>query len=118
MMKKLVHGASIAAISSATMGVMASVSAQNEPEAAAQDTIVVTGSFIRKRSQADLPSPITTVGSADISDIQAKDIADIINTLTINTGSQSNTDTFRNLATAGPRISICVDWDYSRRLFF
>jgi len=101
MMKKLVHGASIAAISSATMGVMASVSAQNEPEAAAQDTIVVTGSFIRKRSQADLPSPITTVGSADISDIQAKDIADIINTLTINTGSQSNTDTFRNLATAG-----------------
>ncbi|MEL7487401.1 MAG: hypothetical protein AAGJ87_09335, partial [Pseudomonadota bacterium] len=33
------------------------------------DVIIVTGSFIKKRSQADLPSPLLSVGAEDIKDI-------------------------------------------------
>ncbi|MHA7873712.1 MAG: hypothetical protein ACX939_15285, partial [Hyphococcus sp.] len=43
--------------------------------AGADDTIIVTGSFIRKRSQADLPSPLQTVGQSDIKAIGANNFA-------------------------------------------
>lgn len=111
MIKTLLRGVSmctvttIPAVTIAAFGGLKVALAQELTDAETSQTsieeIVVTGSFIRRKSQADLPSPLTTVSSTDIGDIQAKDIADIVNTLTINTGSQSNTDTFRALATAG-----------------
>ena len=69
--------------------------------AGADDVIIVTGSFIKKRNQADLPSPLQTVGSADIDDIGAQNIADVTQTLTINTGAQNNPDAFTQNATTG-----------------
>ena len=69
--------------------------------AGADDVIVVTGSFIKKRNQADLPSPLQTVGSSDIDDIGAQNIADVTQTLTINTGAQNNPDAFTQNATTG-----------------
>ncbi len=65
------------------------------------DVIIVTGSFIKKKSQADLPSPLQTIGAADIDDIGAQNIADITQTLTINTGAQNNPDAFTQNATTG-----------------
>ena len=65
------------------------------------DVIVVTGSFIGKKSQADLPSPLQTVGAGDIDDIGAQNIADVTQTLTINTGAQNNPDAFTQNATTG-----------------
>lgn len=65
------------------------------------DVIIVTGSFIKKKNQADLPSPLQTVGSEDIDDIGAVNIADITQTLTINTGAQNNPDAFTQNATTG-----------------
>lgn len=63
--------------------------------------IVVTGSFIRRQSQADLPSPLATVGAEDIGAIGAQNVADITQTLTINTGAQNNPDAFTQNATTG-----------------
>ena len=65
------------------------------------DVIIVTGSFIKKQNQADLPSPLQTVGAGDIDDIGAQNIADITQTLTINTGAQNNPDAFTQNATTG-----------------
>ena len=65
------------------------------------DRVVVTGSFIRRQNQADLASPISTIGSVDIGAIGAQSIADITQTLTINTGSQNNPDAFTQGGTTG-----------------
>lgn len=65
------------------------------------DVIIVTGSFIKRKSQADLPSPLDTVGAGDIEDIGANNIADITQTLTINTGAQNSPDAFTQNATTG-----------------
>ena len=65
------------------------------------DEIVVTGSFIKRKNQADLPSPLAVVGFEDIDDIGAQNIGDITQTLTINTGAQNNPDAFTQNATTG-----------------
>jgi len=65
------------------------------------DVIVVTGSFIKKKNQSDLPSPLQTVGAEDIADIGAQNLADVTQTLTINTGAQNNPDAFTQNATVG-----------------
>ncbi len=76
------------------------------PQALAQssgddDLIIVTGSFIKKKSQLNLPSPLQTVAAADIEDIGAQNIGDITQTLTINTGAQNNPDAFTQNSTTG-----------------
>ncbi|MEM8636273.1 MAG: TonB-dependent receptor [Pseudomonadota bacterium] len=63
--------------------------------------VVVTGSFIRRQSQADLASPLDTVSSVDIGNIGAQNIADLTQTLTINTGAQNNPDAFTQGGTTG-----------------
>jgi len=65
------------------------------------DVIIVTGSFIKKKNQSDLPSPLQTIGASNIKDIGAQNIADITQTLTINTGAQNNPDAFTQNATTG-----------------
>ena len=69
--------------------------------AQANDEIVVTGSFIKRQNQADLPSPLQTVDAASIDAIGAQNIGDITQTLTINTGAQNNPDAFTQNATVG-----------------
>ena len=61
----------------------------------------MTGSFIRRTNQADLASPLTTVGSSNIAEIGAQNIGDITQTLTINTGAQNNPDAFTQGGTTG-----------------
>ena len=57
------------------------------------EEIVVTGSFI-KRSTADSSTPLSVVTRADIEDIGAVTISDVINTLTFNSGSSNVTNAF------------------------
>ena len=71
------------------------------PAMAQDDEIVVTGTFIRKKSQADLPSPLQTVTAGDIDAVGAQNIADLTQTLTINTGAQNNPDAFTQNQTTG-----------------
>ncbi|MEM9171624.1 MAG: TonB-dependent receptor, partial [Pseudomonadota bacterium] len=75
--------------------------AQSADEAEAVDEIIVTGSYIRRKSQFDSPVPITTLGAEELAKTGAKNFADVIQTLTINTGSQNNPDAFTQNSTVG-----------------
>ncbi|WP_298335439.1 TonB-dependent receptor [uncultured Erythrobacter sp.] len=77
----------------------------NEADTSASEgegnAILVTGSRIRRQSQADLASPLATLGSENISDIGAQNIGEITQTLTINSGAQNNPDAFTQGGTTG-----------------
>ena len=57
------------------------------------EEVVVTGSYL-KRSVEDSPSPLAVVSSADIDDLGAQSIADVIQTLPWQSGSVSRSSTF------------------------
>ncbi|MBL4871739.1 MAG: TonB-dependent receptor [Robiginitomaculum sp.] len=65
------------------------------------DEIIVTGSRIKKKSQKDTTSPTVTLGQETFGNVGAKDIRDVIETLTINTGAQNNADVFTQNITVG-----------------
>jgi iron complex outermembrane receptor protein len=81
------------------------IAATATPPAAAQDQnieeIVVTGTYIRRQSQFDSPSPLTSVTSADLDANGAIDLGRVLEDLTINTGSQNNPDAFTQNTTTG-----------------
>jgi iron complex outermembrane recepter protein len=95
---KLHYAARVSAIAlAAAIAAPQHAMAQN----ATDDVIIVTGSFIKKKNQSDLPSPLQTIGASNIKDIGAQNIADVTQTLTINTGAQNNPDAFTQNATTG-----------------
>lgn len=65
------------------------------------ELIMVTGSFVRRSENFESPSPLAVVDSIAIDSIGAKNIADITQTLTINSGAENNPDAFTQNATAG-----------------
>ena len=58
------------------------------------EEVVVTGSFL-KRTAADSPSPLSVITSADIEDLGAADVAEVIRSLPWNSGSQTTATTFQ-----------------------
>lgn len=95
----------IAAIVSSHLLVMPGVTQAQEQQQQADnqevELIMVTGSFVRRSENFESPSPLAVIDSVAIDAIGAKNIADITQTLTINTGSQNNPDAFTQNATAG-----------------
>jgi iron complex outermembrane recepter protein len=86
---------------------MGAVPGQSFAQDDAIEEVVVTGSYIRRRSQIDSPSPISVLGSEYIENIGAKSIADVTQTLTINTGAQNNPDAFtQNFSTGTSNINL------------
>jgi outer membrane receptor protein involved in Fe transport len=76
--------------------------AESEKEAKRDvELILVTGSFVRRSENFESPSPLAVVDSVAIDSIGAKNIADITQTLTINSGAENNPDAFTQNATAG-----------------
>ena len=69
------------------------VESQNEVLEDVIEEVLVTGSYL-KRSAADSPSPLSVITSADIEDLGAQSISDIIQTLPWQTGSVSRSSTF------------------------
>lgn len=65
------------------------------------ELIMVTGSFVRRSENFESPSPLAVIDSVAIDAIGAKNIGDITQTLTINTGSENTPDAFTQNATAG-----------------
>lgn len=65
------------------------------------ELILVTGSFVRRSENFESPSPLAVVDSVAIDAIGAKNIGDITQTLTINTGAENTPDAFTQNATAG-----------------
>jgi outer membrane receptor protein involved in Fe transport len=72
-----------------------------EEKANEVELILITGSFVRRSENFDSPSPLTIVDSVAIDSIGAKNIGDITQTLTINTGAENTPDAFTQNATAG-----------------
>ncbi|MDT0594084.1 TonB-dependent receptor plug domain-containing protein [Glaciecola petra] len=65
------------------------------------ELIMVTGSFVRRSENFESPSPLAVVDATAIEAIGAKNISDITQTLTINTGAENTPDAFTQNATAG-----------------
>jgi iron complex outermembrane receptor protein len=86
-----------------TFSAFAQEAEDSQEEAKKRDVelILVTGSFVRRSENFESPSPLAVVDSVAIDSIGAKNIADITQTLTINTGAENNPDAFTQNATAG-----------------
>jgi iron complex outermembrane recepter protein len=65
------------------------------------EEVVVTGTYIRRQSQFDSPSPLVTLSSDELAATGANDVGEVIEDLTINTGSQNNPDAFTQNFTTG-----------------
>ena len=101
-MKNLRHKAGLtSALTALVFTGISSVGLSTSAHAQVEDEVIVTGSFIKRKSQADLASPLAVIGSADVDAIGAQSIADITQTLTFNTGSQNNPDAFNQNTTTG-----------------
>nr|MBO2512378.1 TonB-dependent receptor [Gammaproteobacteria bacterium] len=80
--------------------------ASAQPEQPLEE-IVVTGTYVPRASQFDSPSPLVVVGRDDIVAAGANEIGELIEDLTINTGSQNNPDAFtQNLTTGTTNINL------------
>ena len=98
-------GARTAVTAAVAIGVAAATSptfAQN-PQGKQDNVeeIVVLGTYIKRPTQADAPSPLIVMSAEDIAASGANKISDVINNLTINTGSQNNPDAFTQNQTTG-----------------
>ena len=71
------------------------------------EEIVVTGSYIRRESQLDSPSPLIAIDYEQIRDLGVNELSDVIERMTINTGSQNNPDAFtQNFSTGTTNINL------------
>ena len=75
-----------------SLGLVSQAFAADADDSAIEE-VVVTGSYL-KRSIEDSPSPLALVSSADIEDLGAQSLADVIQTLPWQTGSVSRTSSF------------------------
>ena len=65
------------------------------------EEIIATGTYIQGLRQEDLASPLLSIDRTAISSTGAISIADVVNNLTINTGSENNPDAFTQNFTTG-----------------
>jgi len=65
------------------------------------EEVIITGSYIRRSLQADSPAPLSTITQDDLIALGVNEISDVIERLTINTGSQNNPDAFTQNFTTG-----------------
>ena len=78
-----------------------------QPADALLEEVIVTGSYIRRPSQFDSPSPLVTVTREDLDALGVNEISDVIEDLTINTGSQNNPDAFtQNFSTGTSNVNL------------
>lgn len=75
--------------------------AQDNTSSVSEDVVIATGTLIRRQAQADRASPVLSLGEAEIGSTGAKSIADLTQTLTINTGAENNPDAFTQNGTTG-----------------
>ena len=67
----------------------------------AEDEVITVGTLIKRKVQADRASPIAEIDAGDIDTQGVKTIADLTQTLTINTGAENNPDAFTQGGTTG-----------------
>jgi len=95
----------LGAVALAIASMMPSTVLAQESERSSDDQlieeVVVTGSYLSRLRQSDLPSPTSVLDAGYISDIGAGNVGDIVQNLTINAGSQNNPDAFTQNGTVG-----------------
>ena len=79
---------------SATVTLLGFQSAFAADEDEAIEEVVVTGSYLKRTAQ-DSPSPLSVITSADIEDLGAADVAEIVQSMPWSSGSQSRAATFQ-----------------------
>lgn len=90
------------ALTAGCLTMLASASAQAQDDADTEiEEVVVTGTYIRGKTQSSSPSPIAVFGSENLNQIGASNVADLVQTLTINNGAQNNPDAFTQGSTTG-----------------
>ncbi len=71
------------------------------------EEVVVTGSYIRRPSQFDTPAPLTMVRREDLEALGVGEVGEVVEDLTINTGSQNNPDAFtQNFSTGTTNVNL------------
>lgn len=75
--------------------------AAQEPQQPQVEEIIVTGTYIRRPSQFDSPSPLLSVGADQLAAQGHNEVGRVLEDLTINTGSQNNPDAFTQNFTTG-----------------
>jgi outer membrane receptor protein involved in Fe transport len=78
--------------------VLAVPAAAQEPQI---EEVIVTGTYIRRPSQFDSPSPLVNLDADSLAATGANDVGRVLEDLTINTGSQNNPDAFTQNFTTG-----------------
>jgi iron complex outermembrane receptor protein len=102
---RVIHIAGLAPV--AALGVLAGPSIAQQATSTPIEEVIVTGSYIRRQSQIDSPSPLITVSREDINASGANEFGDIIEDLTINAGSQNNPDAFtQNFSTGTTNVNL------------
>ncbi|WP_168190420.1 TonB-dependent receptor plug domain-containing protein [Luteithermobacter gelatinilyticus] len=71
------------------------------------EEVVVTGSYIKRKSQEDSPSPLNILGRSDISAQGLNTVGDIARNFTFASGSEINTDAFtQNFSTGTANVNL------------
>jgi iron complex outermembrane receptor protein len=73
----------------------------DSPKPPNMEELLVTGSYIKGLTQDNLASPMESISRSDMLDIGAFRLEDIVNNLTINSGSENNSDSFTQNFTTG-----------------
>jgi iron complex outermembrane receptor protein len=82
-------------------GSVAAQDATSDDDTMQIEEVVVTGTYLRGKTQYSSPSPIAVIGSNNLNQIGASNVADLVQTLTINNGAQNNPDAFTQNSTTG-----------------
>ena len=97
----------LATVLAAALGPAAGPAFGQQTGGAVLEEVVVTGTYIRRQSQFDSPSPLVTIGRDDLAALGVNEIGDLIEDLTINTGSENNPDAFtQNVSTGTSNINL------------
>ena len=75
--------------------------AQSDPEDTIDEIVVTARTGSRIRRQSDSPSPLTVHEGAELTDAGLKDIRDVVGVLSINAGSENNSDNLTQNYTVG-----------------
>ena len=71
------------------------------------DTIYVTGSFIKRKSQENSSSPLNVISTGDLSAQGLNTLGDLARNMTFNAGSELNTDAFtQNFSTGTSNVNL------------
>ena len=89
----------------AALAFSGALAAQESGEGGNIEELVVTGSYL-KRSAQDSPSPLSVVSSTDIEDSGAPDVAELVQAMPWQSGSQSRTPSFSGDFNADGRVNI------------